>query len=44
MIIFSWGVQHVYCAKFMLTVFYNGNNPIITKIMSRDKKFNAEMT
>ena len=27
----------VYCAKYMLTVFHNGNNPIITEIISRDK-------
>lgn len=27
----------VYCAKYMLTVFHNGNNPVITEIISRDK-------
>ena len=27
----------VYCAKYMLTVFHNGNNPIITEIISGDK-------
>ena len=27
----------VYCAKYMLTVFHNGNNPIITEIIGRDK-------
>ena len=27
----------VYCAKYMLTVFHNGNNPIITEIISKDK-------
>ena len=27
----------VYCAKYMLTVFHNGDNPIITEIISRDK-------
>ena len=27
----------VYCAKYMLTIFHNGNNPIITEIISRDK-------
>ena len=30
---FLGGVQHVYCAKFMLTVSHNGN-PIITNIYS----------
>ena len=27
----------VYCAKYMLTVFHNGNNPVITEIIGRDK-------
>ena len=32
MTIFLKGVQHVYCAKFMVTVSHNDDNPIINKI------------
>ena len=36
-----WGREYnpfiVYCAKYMLTVFHNGNNPIITELIGRDK-------
>ena len=35
---FFWGVQHVYCAKFMLTVYHNVN-PIINNIQ-RDEIHN----
>ena len=28
----------VYCAKYLLTVFHHGNNPIITEKISRYKR------